>query len=308
MQRQASERESYLYLLAFDHRASFSRDLFSIRATLTSADVARVSDAKSVIFDGFLRSLEQGAPAETTGILVDEQFGAEVARRATAKGIRLAMPVEASGRKDFDFEYAADFGRHIEAFDPDYAKVLVRYNPDEGQANAVQTRRLKTLSDWLRDHKRKFLFELLVPATTAQSAAVGGDTDRYDHEIRPALVVRTIAELQEAGVEPDLWKIEGLDRREDCVRVAQQARFGGRTSVGCIVLGRAAPEARVDHWFRTAAAVPGFEGFAIGRTLWWDALAAYRDGQIDRVGAAEQIAGHYLRAISIYAMAAGALT
>jgi myo-inositol catabolism protein IolC len=308
VESQAPEREPPLYLLAFDHRASFSRDLFGIQGALTPADVARVSDAKSVIFEGFLRSLEQGVSDGTTGVLIDEQFGAELARRAKVKGIRLAMPVEASGRKDFDFEYGADFGDHIEAFDPDYAKVLVRYNPDEGQANAGQTQRLKMLSNWLHDRKKKFLFELLVPPTTAQLAAHGGDTDRYDRETRPALVVRSIAELQQAGVQPDLWKIEGLDRREDCVRVAQQARVGGRTRVGCIVLGRAAPEARVDHWFRTAATVPGFKGFAIGRTLWWDALAAHRDGQIDRVGAAQQIAGHYLRAIRTYAMAAGALT
>src|SRR5438876_803734 len=97
---------------------------------------------------------------------------------------------------------------------------------------------------------RKFLFELLVPAEEGQLASVGGDTDRYDAELRPELMRRTIAEFQDAGVEADIWKIEGVDTREDCERIAAQARVGGRDGVVCVVLGRGADDAKGDHWLR----------------------------------------------------------
>lgn len=210
------------------------------------------------------------------------------------------MPVEASGQRVFDFEYGAAFSEHIERFNPAFAKVLVRYNPDDPGGNATQTERLRHLSDYLHTHNRPFLFELLVPATDSQLAAVVSDVDRYDRELRPTLMIRAIAELQQAGVEPDIWKIEGLDTRADCERVVQQARAGGRSRVACIVLGRGASEERVLLWLHIAATVAGFQGFAVGRTIWQATLMDYRDGAIDREAASEQIAAGYLRAIDAY--------
>jgi myo-inositol catabolism protein IolC len=176
------------------------------------------------------------------------------------------MPIDRSAQAEFDFEYGEAFGEHIERFDPTFAKVLVRYNPEgDPDLNRRQARRLRRLSEWLRDRNRQLLFELLVPPAAAQ--LVAGDTARYDREIRPDLVVTAIAELQRLGIEPDIWKIEGLGRREQCERVAEQARCGGRDDVGCIVLGRGASQNTVVRWLRQAAGVPGYVGFAIGRTL-----------------------------------------
>lgn len=292
-----------LYVLAFDHRSSFTRDLFGIEAEPTPSEAARVTAAKQIIYDGFQRALRRGAAREECGILVDERFGAGIARAARGAGQLLAMPVEASGRTRFEFEYGAAFGAHIEEFDPTFSKVLVRYNPDDPAGNAAQTARLRELSDWLRARGRALLFELLVPATPGQLASVAGDTGRYDAEPRPALVVRAIAELQAAGVEPAIWKIEGLEARADAEQVVAQARAAGRAGVFCVVLGRGASAERVEHWLRVSAPVPGFAGFAIGRTLWQDALEAWRDGTADTSEAAERIARRYLRAIEVYSAA-----
>lgn len=293
-----------LLLLAFDHRASFTRDLFGLSAPPTAVEAARIADAKSLIYGGFLRARALGAPRGQTGILVDETFGAEIARRALADGSMLAMPVEQSGQRVFDFAYGAEFGAHIERFDPTFAKVLVRDNPDDAEGRSLQHERLKRLSEWLRAHDRRFLFELLVPPSPAQLASVGDDADRFDRELRPALVVRAIADLQNAGVEPDLWKIEGLETPEACVQVVAQARAGDRDEVACIVLGRGASQDRVGHWLRVAAPVRGFQGFAVGRTIWADALAAHRDGTSSRDAAIEAIAARYLWAIETYLSAA----
>ncbi len=294
-----------LYILAFDHRGSFQKQLFGITGTPTPEEAARIADNKFLIFEGFLEAQAQGKLTEEAGVLVDEEFGTAVARRAKELGIVLAMPAEASGRAEFDFEYGTEFGRHIEEFDPMFTKVLVRYNPDgEADVNARQTARLRQLSDWLHTHNRKFLFELLVPATTEQLAAVDEDIDRYDREIRPGLVRQSIAAMQQAGVEADIWKIEGLDERADCQRVAeqarQQARPGGREQVACIVLGRGASSARVEQWLLAGTGVPGYQGFAIGRTLWWEALVGFRDNTLTRAEAVKLITTNYLHAIDVY--------
>ena len=293
-----------LYILAFDHRGSFQKKMFGIEGDPDPEQTKTIADAKHLIFEGLLKASELGAEPGVTGCLVDEQFGGDIPVQAKDAGLVLAMPVEKSGQNEFDFEYGEDFGEHIEKFDPDFAKVLVRYNPEgDAQMNARQTERLKRLSDWLHEHDRKFLFELLVPAEDAQLEKAGGDTDRYDRELRPALMRQTIADLQEAGVEPDIWKIEGIDTREDCERIAQQARSGGRDGVICVVLGRGADDQAVEHWLRQGAPVDGYAGFAIGRTIWWDALKGFLDGSIDRGDAAQQIADKYLHFVEVYKQA-----
>jgi myo-inositol catabolism protein IolC len=294
-----------LLILACDHRGSFQKKLLGIEGTPSPEEEARIRDAKRVIFDGFRRAHSANG-AEGMGILIDEQFGADPAREARELGVVLAMPVEKSGQNEFDFEYGDRFGEHILEFDPSFSKVLVRYNAEgDAEMNRRQAERLARLSSWLRDNDRKFLFELLVPAEPGQLDQVGGDSDRYDRELRPDLMIAAIGELQTAGVEPDVWKIEGLDERDDCVRVAETVRAGGRDEVSCVVLGRGGNEEKVVEWLRTGAGVPGYIGFAVGRTIWWDPLEAWlAGGSADE--ATETIAANYRRLIDVYTGAAAA--
>src|SRR3954453_14400036 len=291
-----------LYILAFDHRGSFQKKWFGLGDDIGQEDTDRITDAKTLIYEGLELALGQGAEPSITGALVDEQFGGEVPQRAKDHGIKLAMPVEKSGQNEFDFQYGDDFGAHIEKFDSDFSKVLVRYNPDDPDTamNQRQLERLKRLADWLHEHDRKFLFELLVPATDAQLEQVGGDSDRYDAELRPELMRRAIADIQDAGIEVDIWKIEGVDERSDCEMLAEQSRTGGRDGVVCVLLGRGASDDKVDHWLRQAAPVDGFIGFAIGRSIWGDALTGYIDGSLERDAAAKQVAENYLRFVKVY--------
>lgn len=294
-----------LYLLPFDHRHSYLTGMFGFEPPLGADQRARVIDSKRLIYEGFEAALARGVPAAHAGILVDEEFGADVLRDAAARGAITAMSVEGSGSDEFQFEYGDDFGAHLAAFRPTFAKVLVRYNPDGDAAlNARQTARLVRLSDWCRSQGQRLMFELLVPATPAQLAEAGGDPARYDLGQRPALMQRAIEALQDAGVEPDVWKIEGLDRAEDCRRIVASARRGGRLGIGCIVLGRGADDARVAAWLRTAAAVPGFVGFAVGRTSFWRAVADFEAGKASRTEAAGRIAEQFHTWVDIFAGAA----
>jgi myo-inositol catabolism protein IolC len=292
-----------LYILAFDHRGSFQKKMFGIQGNPTPEETETISDAKRLIFEGMVEAVERGAEPGATGVLVDEQFGSTIPSQAKQDGLILAMPVEKSGQNEFDFEYGDDFAEHILHFDPNFSKVLVRYNPEDPDAamNARQLERLKRLSDWLHSNGRRFLFELLVPATDAELESVGGDTDRYDAELRPDLMCGAIKAIQNAGIEVDIWKVEGVDERSDAERIAEQTRTGeGRENVKCVLLGRGASTEKVEHWLREAAPVEGFIGFAIGRSIWWDALAGFLKGSIERGDAASTIADNYLHFVQVY--------
>jgi len=291
-----------LYVLPFDHRGSFETGMFGWKGALIPAQTAQIAEAKQVIYDGFKAAVAAGVPKQKAGILVDEQFGAAILRHAKADSFTIACPVEKSGQDEFDFEYGEDFPSHIETFQPTFCKVLVRYNPEGNQAlNRRQTDRLRRLSDYLHSKSRSlFMFELLVPAEKGQLEKVNGDKKIYDLEIRPRLMIQTIEELQDAHIEPDVWKIEGLDRREDCERIVAAARYGGRDKVGCIVLGRGEDDKKVREWLTIAATVPGFIGFAVGRTDFWEPLVGWRAKRTTREAAVSEIGRRYREFVDIF--------
>jgi myo-inositol catabolism protein IolC len=283
-----------LYVLPFDHRGTFSKNMFGWKEPLSPEQTGQIAAIKQVIYDAFKASVAGGVAKERSGILVDEQFGAAILYDAHKQGIITACPAEKSGQDEFDFEYGQEFGRHIDQFNPTFCKVLVRYNPEGDKAlNQRQSARLKQLSDYLHANGRLFMFELLVPPVPAQLQRLGNDKKAYDLQLRPDLMVQAIHELQDAGVEADVWKIEGIERKEDCQKVVAAVRRGGRDKVGCIVLGRGEDDQKVRQWLTTAAAVPGFIGFAVGRTTFWDSLENYRAKKITREDAVARIAASY---------------
>ena len=283
-----------LLILAFDHRASFLEKMFEIKNRQpTPEEKKQIEDYKKIIFEGFKLSLKKNVPKEIAGLLVDEEFGSSVLREAKKGGLTFAMPVEKSGQEEFDFDYGENFAKHIEEFDPTYVKVLVRYNPESDVTlNKRQLQRLKKLSDYLAQKKRAFLFELIVPSLPAQLTKLGGSKEKYDQELRPKLMVESIKEIQAAGVEPAIWKLEGVDKPESAKAVVKQAQSNGR-KVGVITLGRGESKEKVQEWLKVGAKIPGIIGFAVGRTIFWQPLADHKAGKTTRKEAVEQIAQNY---------------
>jgi myo-inositol catabolism protein IolC len=293
-----------LFVMPFDQRSSFERGLVGFEPPLTEVQTATVIASERVVYEGFKLALSKGAPRDAAGILVDEQFGAAILRDARAQGFITCAPTEKRGQEEFAFEYGDRWRDHIEAFAPTFAKVLVRYNAENDEAmNRRQAARLRELSDYCHQTGRRFLFELLVPMTLEQSDRLEGNKCLYDQHLRPSLMIAAIKELQQGGVEPDVWKVEGLDRGTDCEAVVAAARRDGRDRVSCIVLGRGADEPGVLSWLGTAAAVPGFIGFAIGRTSFWDPLVGLRDRTLSRDAAVAQIADRYAEWIEAFTAA-----
>ena len=291
-----------LYILAFDHRGTITKGLLGVEGREPTQDEAnKVSEMKEIIFDGFLKANEYGITGGDPAILVDETFGLEVQQKAKEMNIKFAAPVEKSGQKVFDFEYGDQFGEKINEVGADFVKILVRWNPDdEEEIRETQGNRIKELSDWLTENDKKFLLEFLVPATEEQLASVENDQARYDSEIRPKLAVKVVEEMRERGADPDIWKIEGLDTPEDCEKVAHAIRTGDREDVIAVVLGRGASDEKVNEWLRAGSSVEEYKGFAIGRSIFWDALKSFHEGEKSREEAVEEIAQSYLGFLSVY--------
>lgn len=298
-----------MYVLAFDHRGNFRRGLFGIEHEPDREETARIAEAKRVVFDGLVAAAATGdVPEDQVGVLVDEQFGGEVPALAREHGMLLSMPAEKSDRQVFEFEHGEQFGEHISAHRVSFTKVLVRQNPDgDPEGNRIQLERLRRLADWLHENDTAFLYELIVPPTERQMTLAGGDAERFEREQRPELMRRAIADAQEAGVEADIWKLEGVDRKADAETLVAQARNAAhRQAVVCVLLGAGAGDDRVRGWMEAVAPVDGYAGFAIGRSIWKRPLERLLAGEIDREEAVREIASGYLGFVRFYEQAAAA--
>ena len=267
---------------------------------------ATLSDYKHVIYEGFLMALEQGVPSHAAAILVDEQFGARIQEEARERGVTRILTVEKSGQNEFDFEYGDEFGDHINKFRPEYVKALVRYNPEsDSEMNKAQVEQLLRLHAFCRKEGYKFLFELLVPATPEQLALSQNSEDVYEKTMRAKLMKQAVEELQAGGVEPDIWKLEGLESSEDMQSVAETARRDGRIEVGIVVLGRGESDTKVRVWLEAAARVPGVVGFAVGRTIFKEPLVKYHRKETTREETVRVIAQNFKQYVDLFDKAGG---
>ncbi len=295
-----------LFILAMDHRESFGKTLFGVKDDDPDpTQAAAMKAAKRLIFEG-LRTALPSLTSGRAGVLVDERYGQDVidAVRSGGQPVVLAVPVEASGHDWFTLEWGDQWLEHVKAVKPDYAKVLIRDNPDfDAARREAQLARLAQVSAGLQEAGVPLLYELLVPATDAQLNHAGHDAGAYDRDIRPGLVARVITDNQAHGVEPALWKVEGLETVDTARQVAAQAKAGGRAA-DLIVLGRDAPAERLDHWLEVASQVDAFVGFAIGRSIWEDVVREYEasdQGAAAGDEARRQIAERYLGFIAHWA-------
>lgn len=293
---------SSLFILAFDHRTSFAKKMFGVTGEPSVDQMKEIQDFKYCIYEGYEEALQQQVVGkDAAALLIDEQYGERVLVDARKKGYTYCLAVEKSGQDEFDFEYGDAFREHITRYNPSLVKVLIRYNPGaDAVMNERQRKKLKVLSDFCHEAGYPLLIEPLIPATDEQMASVSGNEHRYDNEVRPALMVDMIKEMQDEGIEPLIWKIEGLEQTAQYEKVITQAKSGGRDQVGAVILGRGADAGQVERWLKAASQATGIIGFAIGRTIFWQPLNDLKKGMITRDEAKKQITQNYLHFYRVF--------
>lgn len=271
-----------LYILPFDHRATFAVNMFDLNFVedLTKEQIGLIKEFKMLIYKGFEDSINKGVPKENAAILCEEQFSGEILDDAKHKGYITILTTEKTGESEFKFQYGKDFRWHIDKYKPTFTKVLMRYNPsDNSDLKQRQKENLKQLSDFSHQSGYKFLLEVLVVPTEEQLLRAGS-RQAYDEKLRPLLTKEIVIELQDFEIEPDVWKIEGLEKEEDYMEIVNAVKSRGRINVSIVILGRGANEEKVDHWLEIGSRVKGVVGFAVGRTVFWGALEKYYKKEI----------------------------
>lgn len=291
--RTISHTPDPLYMLAFDHRQVL-RDLYP------EAGTQDLEAAKVTVLDA-LASLSHDLPKESLAFLVDEEYGGAAARSARERGLYVAMPIEASRTKVLQFQFPDDYAERFARFDPQAVKALVFHNPaDDAERKQTQFTLLRQAGEFAREQHRDYLLEVLIPPTAEQLEKCGGDKSGFRANLFAELLVESIAEMQEFGIEPDIWKIEGLETVAETAAIAAQANSRGRDDVRCIVLGSGESQEKVHGWLANASAVPSFSGFAIGRTVWHGPLGEMLAGRISRDEAVEAMATSFAELISAF--------
>jgi myo-inositol catabolism protein IolC len=294
-----ADHGSPLLVLAFDQRGWLSNALWgSDPSSPVTEDQARVmADIKTVVAEGLLAA----APRSTArlGMLVDAESGSTALELCRSRSdIVTCLAIERNNRAVLELEH--DWRAQLDRFAPDYAKVLVWHNPgsDAGEL-ARQLEALTELSAELERLEQPWILEILQPPTDEQLSAVGGDMAGFDREVRPDLLLRTIAQFRDAGVAPDLWKLEGSEDPAVSRAMLDAVSRGASRPTSILILGRNAPDGEVDAWLAGAARL-GFAGFAVGRSIWWEAVRGWLDGALDRDAAAARIAQRYDRFAEVF--------
>lgn len=291
-----------LYILPFDHRAFVAQTLFGLEKAenLSYEQVHFMREFKMLTYKGVKRAVEMGVPADYAGVLCEEEFGSEVLIDAKHNGFVTILTVEKSGTDSLEFEYK-DFKQHLEKFRPTFAKILIKYNPaDLKETKLAQKEKLKIVSDYCHELGIKFLLEVLVNPTDEQLSLCGNSKEEYDIKLRPKLSVEVIKDLQNFGVEPDVWKLEGFDTELEYKDIIAAVKSGGREKVGLVILGRGENEEKVDQWLEIGAKVNGVIGFAVGRTVFWDSIAKFYKGEIGKGEVIETIAENFFKFYKIF--------
>lgn len=291
-----------LYILPFDHRATFATNMFGLNVVedLNQEQINLIKEFKLLIYLGFKDAVNKGIPKESAAILCEEQFASEILDDARRSGYITILTTEKSGSSEFKFQYGKDFRWHIDKFKPKFTKVLLKFNPsDNADLKQRQKINLKLLSDFSHENGYKFLLEVLVIPTEEQLMR-SGNREGYDANLRPLLTKEIIIEFQNFGIEPDIWKIEGLEKDEDYKEIVNTVRSRGRINVSLVILGRGANEEKVQQWLALGAKVTGVVGFAVGRTAFWDALEKYYKKETGQQTVIETVSNSFQRYCKIF--------
>ncbi|MFZ1963682.1 MAG: 5-dehydro-2-deoxygluconokinase [Roseiarcus sp.] len=215
------------------------------------------------------------------GMLLDDKYGRDALFAAGAgQELWVARPIELPGSCPLQFEFSQDLGSRLIEWPVDHCvKVLCFYHPDDDDAlKAIQTAKLVAAFDAARKVGREILIEIIA----SKNGPLGDDT-----------VSRALAELYDAGLRPDWWKLEPQASVKAWEAIDQVIATRDPLCRGVLLLGLEAPIETLKESFAAARAAKRVRGFAVGRTIFAEAAERWLKGEIGDEAAIDDMAGKF---------------
>ncbi|HNZ86470.1 MAG TPA: DUF2090 domain-containing protein [bacterium] len=273
-------KKKYLFILPFDHRSFFIKN-FKFGKDINRNEKSAIVDFKEIIYQGFLCAYKNSKYKQFMGILIDEEYGSSIIKDAKKKNIILSVSAEKSGQDFFDFEYGKNFRTHIKNNKANFVKILVRY--DYRKDNKNQLKKIKTLYDFCKKNKFDLLLELLTP--------------NFSNKFY--FTQKAVEEILSYKIFPCIWKIEGYEKKSDWDKVIKSIKIYQKNPK-IIMLGRGESLLLIKKWIKSAKGFKEIIGFAVGRTIFLEAISDFYKNKITRDEAIKKIASRYLNIINLW--------
>ena len=263
---------SEMRVFAFDHRMQLE--------DLDGATAEKIGRFKELCLEA-CEGVAQGRPGY--GILCDNRLGKAALHRAAGQGLWIGRPVEWPGSRPLELEpeLGPDFGGLSEWPAEHVVKCLCFYHPeDDAETRAAQEATVTRLFAAARRNRLEFLLEVI----PSKVAPVNDDT-----------TARIPRRFYEIGVYPDWWKLEPMTTAAGWQAACDAIEENDPYTRGIVVLGLASGEEALAESFRSAARFSLVKGFAVGRTIFGAAAAAWMTGRMDDAEAVRDMKDRYAR-------------
>ncbi len=283
------------FMAGIDHRINFCRELVGATGEPTAAERNQAARLKSVVFNAMRRAIESGLQKSQAAVWSDSDLGEAVLLRGRALSLLTAVSADQrteGGSSELSPTRGWDVATRL---DSDFAGVRVNYNPDSPRHIREQAQdNLFRLSRKCRGGNRGLLVELIASPTRRQIERTGG----YE-EARTMVLLESMRQLQDAGVEPSAWVFEPPADRRAASALAAQAHLDERYGISVLFVVGAEPDPsdKSDYPTRAeeemavlAARTLGATGILIGPAAYFAQLARLQRGLISEDEAIERIA------------------
>ena len=268
-----------VHVLAIDHRWQME-EMFDI----AGIDRSQIAALKALLFSAFERV---AATRADVGILLDDQYGADLLNQASRRGLWIARALDVPLSRPVAFSSGDDVARALGDWQPDQiAKLMVYAHPhDPADVAHAQWGRMVQLATAALAAKRSYLIEFQSPV---------GVEPGVDY------LPRMIADAYARGVAPDWWKLPPIADAQQWADAAAIIRACDPTCRGMLVLGQTAEPGALAAALGAAAAEPLVRGFAIGRAIFADASSQWLRDEIDDKTLIDEVADRFSATIAAW--------
>ena len=134
---------------------------------------------------------------------------------------------------------------------------------------------------------------------TRSTTPLGRPRPDCEQAVLPELQYAAVGEILASGVAPALWKIQGPPNTDAAAALAELVG-SARPDASVLVLGGGSEIPGLRRLFSCRAGSERFNGFAVGRSIWWNPISALCRGDVTESEACRAVGERYLAVIDAF--------